>query len=103
MVAEEGKMPLENIVIKEFEEMESKRRDNQYREVLQSFRRNTKEGSGFAIFYYKILYDDVRERLEKSGFKVKIITASSDGSPAYYITVKPDFVVEKGDKIIIKE
>lgn len=82
--------------------MEKKRRDNQYKEVLQEFRRNAKEGTGFALFYYQILYDDVRQRLEKNGFKVKTITCGSGGKPAYYITRKEDFVLEDDD-LTIKE
>jgi len=95
MSVEEGKLSLSKEVIKEFDEMEKKRRDNQFREVLQDFRKNVKEGNGFALFYYGILYDEVRQRLEKEGFNVSVITVSSGGKPAYYITRKNDCAVEE--------
>lgn len=96
-MTEEIKVPLANVVIKEFDEMEKKRREEQYKDVLQSFKRNTKEGTGFALWYHSILYDDVRERLEKDGFKVKIVTYNSSGNPSYYITRNSDYVVEENN------
>lgn len=95
MSVEEEKMTLAKEVIKEFDEMEKKRRDNQYNDVLNSFRRNIKDGTGFALFYHAVLYDDVRQRLEKDGFNVSVITSSSSGRAAYYITRNNDYALEK--------
>lgn len=95
MAFEESKIPLVKLVIKEFDEMESKRRDEQFSNVLQSFRQNIKEGTGYALFYYNILYDDVRERLEKEGFNVRVITSSANGKTAYYITRNKGTILEK--------
>ena len=101
MTVEEGKMSLANTIIKEFDEMENKRREDQYKGVLQDFKRNAKEGNGFALFYHTIRYDDVRERLQRDGFNVEVITANSSGRAAYYITRNSKFCLEE-DNIIIK-
>ena len=95
MTVLEEKMPLAKEVIKEFDEMEKKRRDDQYNGVLEAFRRNVKEGTGYGLLYNTILYDDVRQRLEKDGFNVSVITSSCVGRAAYYITRNSEYVLEE--------
>jgi len=100
MSLEVTKMPLVKEVIKEFDEMEEKRREDQYKEVLERFRRNAKDGTGFALQYYNILYDEVRQRLQKEGFNVDVITSNSSGNTAYFITRNKDHVIEETDMLI---
>ena len=81
---------LSNEVLKELYKVENERRENQYNDVLQSFKRNIKDGTGLQLFYNAIIYDDIRERLEKEGFNVKTVTANSAGRVAYLITAKEE-------------
>ena len=70
---------------------------------LQAFRKNIKEGNGLALFYYIILYDDVREQLESEGFRVRTVTSNSGGRAAYLITKKEDFVpAEKAEEMTME-
>lgn len=87
-------MSLAQQVLKEFDEVENKRREDQYKDVLMAFKKNFKEGNGLSLIYHKILFDDVRQRLEGDGFSVKTITFNSYGTAAYLISKKEDFVAE---------
>lgn len=93
MTISEEKMSLAKEILKELDNMESLRRENQYKDVLQSFRKNIKEGNGLTLFYYAILYDEVREQLEREGFRVRVITSNSRGTPAYVVSKREDFVI----------
>lgn len=94
MSVEEVKTSLAKTVMKEFCEMESKRREDQYKDVLQNFKKNTREGNGYSIFWHTILYDDVRERLQKDGFNVEVITSNSGGRAAYHISINKELMLE---------
>jgi len=95
MDSSKPKLSLANTVIKEFDEMEEKRRQAQYEAVLNDFRRNAKEGNGYMLYYYAILYDEVRERLEQTGFNVEILTCNASGKAAYHISRRKDFIIDE--------
>ena len=83
-------MSLAEEILKEYDELEAERRESQYKNVLTAFRDNLKKGSGTTLLYYSIIYDDVRERLEKEGFSVRTVTSGSYGNQAAYLISKKE-------------
>ena len=75
-------------VLKELDEMEARNRDTQYDSVLKAFRQNFKSNGNPTLYYHAILYDEVRQRLEKDGFKVITATQDAQGRVRYEISKK---------------
>lgn len=100
MTPENENMTLAEIVIKESREMEEKRREEQFKKILNAFRQSIKNGNGYGLAWYQIMYDEVRTRLEKEGFLVKVMTASSEGNAAYYITFNENSDIENNIRCI---
>ena len=83
-------MSLAEEVLKELDEMEQKRRDEQHDRILEAFRERFKDNGSTLLHYTSVIYDEVRQQLEKEGFSVRTVTYNSYGTVSYLITKKED-------------
>ena len=88
-------MSLANQILKEIDEVEEQRREEQYNNVLEAYRKHFKDNGSTLFYYSSILYDEVRQRLDREGFKVRTVTYNGYGYVSYLITRKEDFAVNK--------
>ena len=91
-------MSLANELLKEIDEVEEQRREEQYNKVLSEYRKNFREKGSVLFYCGYIIYDEVRQRLEREGFKVQTVTYNSYGYVCYLITKKEDFSISEESK-----